>query len=365
MNNMIVNKMNLMVSTTVLIFLLIFEGAVLAVNHWDPRTFVMEGTLYRQGDPKGSIGYDGQFAYYIALDPIRARDQMDHPAYRYQRILYPLVSWLFSLGGNPSLLPWVMVLINLVASVLTVGLLAILFEKLGVSAWFAIAYILFAGVLISLRADLNEPLAIALALLGLWLFFQKRWIWSGLFLGLAVLAKEIAITFVLGLIAWSILNKRFRIAIILTVSGLMPSIIWGLILTYWLGMSPLSAKFAALERIPFYGLVLLDESPAKVIIMLWVALPMLVLSLIGILNIKKFSSSPLYFIMFANIGLLSLMPRLAWINVAGAMRAVIGLMLMSLLYTAEEKPHLLPWIGAYWVTSGLLFLPNLISDSLN
>ena len=46
----------------------------------------------------GSSGYDGQFAYFIALDPIHARDYLDStsphsagPDYRYTRILYPML----------------------------------------------------------------------------------------------------------------------------------------------------------------------------------------------------------------------------------------------------------------------------------
>jgi hypothetical protein len=129
-------------------------------------------------------------------------------------------------------------------------------------------------------------------------------------------------------------------------------------------MSPLSASFAALEMIPFYGLIFLGQSPAKVLIILWVVVPMLILGVIGTINIKNIKSSPLLLILFANIGLLSFMPRLAWINVAGAMRAGTGMMLVSLLYAAEEKTRLLPWIGAYWMTSGFIFLPYLVSSTL-
>ena len=52
---------------------------------------------------KGEIGYDGQQFLSIALDPGLANEStilsLDNPAYRYRRILYPLLGYLFG-GGN-------------------------------------------------------------------------------------------------------------------------------------------------------------------------------------------------------------------------------------------------------------------------
>src|SRR5690606_1572891 len=54
-------------------------------------------------------GYDGQFNYFIARDPAGApafiAQGEDFPAYRYQRILLPALGWIFSLGGQPTLIP--------------------------------------------------------------------------------------------------------------------------------------------------------------------------------------------------------------------------------------------------------------------
>jgi hypothetical protein len=337
-----------------------FVGLVLLTHDWDPKSFVMEGTLYSSGNPQGSIGYDGQFAYYIALHPLRAAAQMDHPAYRYQRILYPFLAWLLSFGGQPGLLPWVMIFINVAAISLASGLLGELLSTHGVPAWFSLTVTLFAGLLIALRADLNEPLAIALALLGLALFDREQWTWAGLSFGLAILAKEIAITFALGLIVWATLNRRLLLAAKLSLASLLPVIVWGLAITLWLGMSPLSAKFASLERIPFYGLAFLGESPAKSFIILWAVIPTFVAAAAGLVKARKIKTSPLLLILLANVGLLAFMPRLAWINVAGALRAAIVLAIVSLLYTAKERPGWIPWIGAYWMLSGLILFPFLI-----
>ena len=67
---------------------------------WDPLGLAELGTRYSQLDPAGTEGYDGQFAYYIAVSP-NPKDvaiQLDVPAYRYQRILYPLMARSLALG---------------------------------------------------------------------------------------------------------------------------------------------------------------------------------------------------------------------------------------------------------------------------
>ena len=74
---------------------------------------------------KGSVGYDGQFYYYIAHDPFilgQSHDHIDSPAYRYQRIIYPLTARLLSFG-QPGLIPWMMVAVNLLGILLGTWLL--------------------------------------------------------------------------------------------------------------------------------------------------------------------------------------------------------------------------------------------------
>ena len=91
-----------------------FVLLVLSAHQWDPMAFVRLGTRYSQGDPDGTIGYDGQFVYQIALHPLNATPYLDIPAYRYQRILYPVVGRIVGLG-QPSLIPWALIALNVLA----------------------------------------------------------------------------------------------------------------------------------------------------------------------------------------------------------------------------------------------------------
>src|SRR5215469_6833025 len=70
-------------------------------------------------------GYDGQFYYRLALDPANLHRTafgitLDHP-YRLQRIGYPALAWLVSLGHH-RLVPIALVLVNVLA-LAAVGLL--------------------------------------------------------------------------------------------------------------------------------------------------------------------------------------------------------------------------------------------------
>ena len=81
----------------VLALALAYVGLTLLRYDDDSLMFALVGTRYSQADPHGTQGYDGQFAYYIARDPIGGWRYCDVPAYRYQRILYPMLAWVLAL----------------------------------------------------------------------------------------------------------------------------------------------------------------------------------------------------------------------------------------------------------------------------
>ena len=101
----------------------IYLAIVLARTGGDPLTFATLGERYGEGRPNGSEGYDGQFAYYIAVDPTSARAKLDVPAYRYQRILYPLLARALGLG-QMAWIPWSLLVVNLVALAMATDFLA-------------------------------------------------------------------------------------------------------------------------------------------------------------------------------------------------------------------------------------------------
>jgi hypothetical protein len=180
-----------------------------------PSAFVMAGD--GSCDPKRvppsltvephSLGYDGQFYYRLALDPFLTQPtdhgvQLPNPPYRQQRLLYPLVVWLLSLG-RPSLVPAALILVNFLALCLLGWAGGAYSQSLGRHALWGVTFALYPGFLLSLSRDLTEVLEVSLLLSGLLLLRRERHFLAALLLALAVLAREMALVVVAaGLALW-------------------------------------------------------------------------------------------------------------------------------------------------------------------
>ena len=143
------------------------------------------------------VGYDGQFYYYIALDPAGAACCLDAPAYRYTRIGYPLTARVLALG-IPGLVPAAMLAINLAAITAAVALLAGWLRRKGRSGWWALVYGFYPGLFQAFQADVTEPMAYALvaaAVYALEFGGRRRLLWGGLLFGLAGLTRETTLLF--------------------------------------------------------------------------------------------------------------------------------------------------------------------------
>jgi hypothetical protein len=150
--------------------------------------------------PAGSIGYDGQFCYYIALDPVNARYYVDDPAYRYTRIVYPMLARLLALG-DPNLIPLSLLLINWLALAGGTWVIAAWLSRRGISPWISLVYGFFPGLFFALDHDLTEPLAYAGVALAIYLFDfggRRALIMSAVTFALAILTRELAVIFALA-----------------------------------------------------------------------------------------------------------------------------------------------------------------------
>jgi hypothetical protein len=142
--------------------------------------FIMAGHVYthRPQLPRGlllvpSAGYDGQFYYRLALDPFNWHATafgitMDQ-SYRYTRIGYPFVAWIFSLGQH-QLVPVVLVVVNLFGVAAMAMLGGAFARQSGRHALWGLAFAAYFGLVISVGRDTAEPLAEACMLGGLLAF---------------------------------------------------------------------------------------------------------------------------------------------------------------------------------------------------
>jgi hypothetical protein len=158
----------------------------------------------------GGLGYDGQFNYFMALDPKRARYYMDDPAYRYARPLYPAVSRLAALGRTDAIPPALLV-VNWLAIAVGTAAFALLMCRNGLSTWLALLYGLAPGLVLAVHRDVTEPLAYALAMLGVLALSGNRrrsLLGSGVLFGLAGLARQTTLLFPLAYGVALLLEQR-------------------------------------------------------------------------------------------------------------------------------------------------------------
>lgn len=187
-----------------------FLFGVLRANDFDASWFVTAGDKYCDAArvPPGlsvrqnSDGFDGQFYYRLALDPVTARRTdhgitLDVPALRHQRILYPLLAKALSLGSARRL-PWAMLLVNFSALCLLGWLGGLYARSLGKHALWGVFLPLYPGSLLTLTRDLVELSEVALLVGSLLLARRGRHVPATLLLVLALLAKETALLVAVG-----------------------------------------------------------------------------------------------------------------------------------------------------------------------
>ncbi len=142
----------------VIIFYIGVTLLLLRDNNHNLRDFATVGELFLnksntspviKKDPSFNYfygGYDGQFVYFIALDPVNARYYIDLPGYRYTRILYPITARILAFGTT-EFISFTLVLTNILSIAAGTFLIAQWFRKKGLSVWFSLVYALYIGQL--------------------------------------------------------------------------------------------------------------------------------------------------------------------------------------------------------------------------
>ena len=202
--------------------LLALVGARLVQYDGDATGFVQFGRAAAPAvvPPAGAriesdIGYDGQFFYVQAVDPLlrdRARSALvaTHGEYRAQRVLYPALAYVAA-AGSEGALPWTMLLLNVAAALAATAGVALLARARGVSGWWALGVGLSPGVVLAVLRDLSEPLAIAGLVSGLVAWRMRRPWTAGAALTAAVLAREVMVLAVVAIAieaAWRRFARR-------------------------------------------------------------------------------------------------------------------------------------------------------------
>jgi hypothetical protein len=340
-------------SIVALLYYAIYLAWLLSSYENDATVFAYIGTIFADrrgsvpeivreigfGPPYWRAGFDGQFYYYIALDPFNAWQVLDTVA-RYQRILYPLIVRSLSFGILP-LIPYLMVAVNLAFVAIGTEFLARFLKLHQINPWYSIGYAFYIGQLVCLRRDLPEPIMCAFVLAAIYIV-ETRGLTplAGLFFSLALFTKETAMLFIAPYLLWllvSIRQSKIK-AVTFATMIILPYSLFQLLLFYRFGLVPFFGvgNLQTLTWIPFYGVVQIPRPFLELVSMTI----MIVIPAVGALAVflratihKTFH--PLVLALLLNGLFLIFLPPPSYLDVFTYARVSLGLAVAWIAYAAS------------------------------
>jgi len=315
---------------------------------------------------KGSVGYDGQFYYYMAHDPFilgHSYNHIDFPAYRYQRIIYPLASWFLSFG-QPKLIPYMMVAVNLLGILWGTYLVILILKHYGRSPWYSLFYASCWGLLLCLLRSLPEPLAITFVVMAVFFYIKGRTVWQTLTLILAALTQETTLLVSMAFLFYYFWKKDFRRSLYMLLPPLAYFFWQGYIFSHFQTFSFLGGTQnfgppmqGILEKLVSLGQGGLSYEKVSELVFL---LMILCLILLAFYDVIKYYGP--FTLSFAGYALLTVfLNQLIWVEPWSYARATLGLLFFNILIFTEKrgKLNLIPML-----LMPVIFLLSLISMRL-
>lgn len=243
-------------------------------GHGSVGSFVYAGTDFARPPIAGvpvqpGPGYDGQFAYRLALDPADLDENAERirldTTLRLERIAYPTFAWLGS-AGQRSAVPDALVGVNLLALALLAYLGGRLARAAGRHALWGLLLAGYWGYLFSLGRDLHEIVTGLFVLAGLLAYRAARGgraaptLAAAAALSIAVLARETALLVVVAIAAVRLVDlvRRRDRARLLEVTWVLPVLVfvaWQAVCAAAVGEAPALASGPAQVGPPVVALV--------------------------------------------------------------------------------------------------------------
>ena len=196
-------------------FMFLFFAIPLARHNFDISNFIHAGDRFVDAAQvpapikvlDHSNGYDGQFYYRLAIAPdAHALKEFgvtfDGPAWRMQRIGYPVLVYLAS-GGRADLVPTMLVLVNFAGIAVIVFFSQQLRQQLNLPAWFPIAIAAWPGFFITLVCDTTEITALAFMMAAISAFLARRYWLYAMLAAASTLTRETSIMIFGGVFAYT------------------------------------------------------------------------------------------------------------------------------------------------------------------
>ena len=354
-------------SAVVLASYLLYVGLVLSLHKYDPTVFIQIGTLFADrassvarlvhdigfGPPFWKAGFDGQFYYYIALDPLNASSLLDTTA-RYQRILYPIIVRSLSFGYLPSI-PFLMIIVNLASIFAGTEFLARLLKWFHLNSWYSLGYGFHIGQLVCLRKDLPEPLMYAFVIAAIY-YAEARGSsrLAGIMFLLALFTKEPAILFIAAYAFGLLLSSRRRSprsAALLVAISVLPYSAYQLILLYRFGQVAFFGvgNLQTFSMIPFYGVFQVPRTPFELVsIAIAIVIPATLSLVIFFRSVVRGNVEPLLVALLLNALFLAFLPPLSHIDVFTYGRISLGLATAWIAYAGFSRNRRMLTYSILW-----------------
>lgn len=188
-------------------------------------------------------GQDGQTFWLMARDPLllhpaRLAAAEDRPAYREQRVLYPLVVAPFRALGERAMV-WALLLVNLAAVGLGAYFTARLARAIGAPDRMTWAFVLNPAVVVAVFMDASDALAIALVVAALAFIVERRMWWAAAAFAAAALTKEVALLAPAAVALTLVFRRRdrrdWRAAVTLAAPAFAATVAWAVYVRVRLG----------------------------------------------------------------------------------------------------------------------------------
>lgn len=322
----------------------------LANYDWNPSIFLAVGSdlpirdyvvdlLGSDIDMRGALGHDGQYFFAQANDPLLLDPEvhaalLDRPAYRSQRVLFPLLAGGFGLFP-PGMVVWTM----LALSVLTFGfgtyVTALVAEGMGGSPLWGLAFCLNLGVISELLIGGTGHLGLALVLAAV-AALQRGWVGGSIAaLTAAALTREVLLVAAAGIAVWLWQRSRPKLAALHLVVPTLAAVVWAAYVRFMVSDLPVLEQVEGLG-LPFVGLF--EAFP------LWWSAPMnLAIGIVIILVLVLFARRLLttqWLVGFAAAGFVPLsafLSREVWFHYFDITRAVSPVIIAFLLVAFAAK----------------------------
>jgi hypothetical protein len=246
---------------------------LVGAGHASPAHVPAGITVYHEG-------YDGQFYYRLALDPLqwshRAFGITFDSSYRIARITYPALAWLLA-AGHHDVVPVTLVVVNVGAFGVLTGCACALAREAGRHPAWGLLVPAYWGYLWTIARDLTEVVAAALLVGALLAIRRRRPVVAAVCLSAGVLAREtllvlVAAVAVARLIGWMRTRSKRTTAAPQDVMGdlarggpgvtdlvwLAPVVVfagWELAVNLKVGGFPILASASTNRGVPFAGIV--------------------------------------------------------------------------------------------------------------